>query len=322
MILQTRDPSMNRSLTMSMRATLLLFVGVLLTGCVSSTDSSTRARFQKPDAAFEAVVAALRTNDTAKAALMLGPESDDVLDSGDPVADRESHRAFVAMYDQAHNVQMTDVGAILSVGDEDWPLPIPVVQDERGWYFDTEEGLEEILDRRVGRNELATIQICLAYIDAQREYVSVDRDGDGLLEYAQKLRSSQGKKDGLYWPTPTSAGEPLSPFGNLAADASQEGYDLDRSSQDLRPYHGYYFRILKSQSRSAKGGDYDYLVGDSMIGGCALIAHPARYGISGVMTFIVNHDGVVYEKDLGKNTEERAAAIALFDPSGWKQSKQ
>jgi hypothetical protein len=321
MIFKTKNPSMNRSLTTSMRATLLVLVGVFLTGCVSSTDSSsTRTRFEKPDAAFEALVATVRTNDTAKAALMLGPELDDVLNSGDPVADRESHRAFVAMYDQAHNVQMTDVGAVLSVGNEDWPLPIPVVQDERGWYFDTEEGLEEVLDRRVGRNELATIQICLAYIDAQREYTSVDRDGDGLLEYAQKFRSSEGKKDGLYWPT--SAGEPLSPLGNLAADSSREGYNPDRSSQDLRPYHGYYFRILKSQSRSAKGGAYDYLVDDSMIGGCALIAHPARYGISGVMTFIVNHDGVVYEKDLGKNTEELAAAIALFDPSGWKRSKQ
>ena len=173
----------------------------------------------------------LRTNDTAKAALMLGPESDDVLNSGDPVADRERHRAFVAMYDQAHNVQMTDVGAVLSVGDEDWPLPIPVVQDERGWYFDTEEGLEEILDRRVGRNELATIQVCLAYIDAQREYASVDRDGDGLLEYAQKLRSSQGKKDGLYWPTSArGASEPARQPGSrgvrggLRPRSHQPGY--------------------------------------------------------------------------------------------------
>lgn len=277
-------------------------------------------RFEKPEAAFEALVAALRTDDTAKAALMLGPESEDVLNSGDPVADRESHRTFVAMYDQGHNVEMTDVGGVLSVGDEDWPLPIPVVQDERGWYFDTEEGLQEILDRRVGRNELTTMQVCLAYIDAQREYASVDRDGDGLLEYAQKIRSSPGKKDGLYWPT--SAGEPLSPLGSLAADASREGYDIERGGQDVSPFHGYYFRILKSQSRSAKDGAYDYLVGDSMIGGCALIAHPARYGISGVMSFIVNHDGVVHEKDLGKRTEERAAAIASFDPWGWKPSKQ
>jgi len=320
MVFQAKDPSMNRSLTMSIRATLLVLAGVLLTACASSSDSSTRTRFEKPEAAFEALVAALRTHDTAKAALMLGPESDDGLSSGDPVADREGRRAFVAMYDQAHNVQMTDVGAVLCVGNEDWPLPIPVVQDERGWYFDTEEGLEEILDRRVGRNELATIQVCLAYIDAQREYASVDRDGDGLLEYAQKIRSTPGKKDGLYWPT--SPGQPLSPLGSMAAEASEEGYEPDRPRDDLRPYHGYYFRILKSQSRSAKGGAYDYLVGDSMIGGCALIAHPARYGISGVMTFIVNHDGVVYEKDLGKNTEERAAAIALFDPSGWKRSKQ
>jgi hypothetical protein len=305
---------------MSIYAALLVLVGVILTACVSTSNSSTRTLFEKPEAAFEALVAALRAHDTAKAELILGSESDDVLNSGDPVADLESHRSFVAMYDQAHNVQMTDIGAVLNVGNEDWPLPIPLVQDERGWHFDTEEGLEEILDRRVGRNELATIQVCLAYIDAQREYVSVDRDGDGLLEYAQNVRSSQGKKDGLYWPT--STGEPLSPFGSLAAEASREGYNPDRASQNSRPYSGYYFRILKSQSRSAKGGAYDYLVGDSMIGGCALIAHPARFGISGVMTFIVNHDGVVYEKDLGKKTEEHAAAIALFDPSGWKRSKQ
>lgn len=306
---------MNRSLTMT-----LVLVGVLLSACASTPDTSTRTRFDTPEAAFEAIVAALRADDTAKAAVMLGPESDDVLNSGDPIWDRERHREFVAMYDHAHKVEMTDVGAVLTVGKEEWPLPVPVVDDERGWYFDTEEGIEEILDRRVGRNEIATIQVCLAYIDAQREYYSADRDGDELHEYAQKIRSAKGKKDGLYWAT--KKGETLSPLGSLAAEASAEGYDPDRANEEPRPYHGYYYRILKSQGGSAEGGAYDYLVDDSMIGGCALIAHPSRYGFSGVMSFIVNHDGVVYEKDLGQQTDKSAAAITSFDPKGWKRTKQ
>jgi len=298
-------------------AVLFVLGSGLLSGCASGPDTSKRTRFANFDAAFDALVAAVRTNDTARAAEMLGPEADDVISSGDPIADREKHRAFIASYDAAHQVRMTDGVAILSVGKEDWPLPIPVVQDAGGWYFDTEEGVEEILDRRVGRNELATIQSCLAYVDAQREYASVDRDGDGLLEYAQKVRSSKGKKDGLYWRS--SAGQPLSPLGDLAAEAAREGYDPNREGDEPRPYHGYYFRILTSQGAGADGGAYDYMAGDSMIGGCALIAYPARHGVSGVMTFMVNHDGVVFEKDLGERTAEAAASIGSFDPRNWKK---
>lgn len=306
-------------------ATVFVLAALLFTACGSVSDSkepdtSTRTRFQSAEAAFEALVAAVRAKDTEKASEILGPEVDDVIHSGDPVADRERHLLFLTMYDKAHSVEMTEAGAVLSVGEEDWPLPIPVVKDERGWYFDTEEGLEEILDRRVGRNELATIQVCLAYIDAQRDYASADRDGDGLLEYARKFRSSEGKKDGLYWPT--GEGETPSPLGDLVAEASQEGYDFESESRERRAYHGYYFRILESQAGSAKGGAYDYIVGDSMIGGCALIAEPSRYGISGVMTFIVSHDGVVYEKDLGEKTAELAAAIRAFDPTDWKRCEE
>lgn len=303
------------------RLAVLLVLGVLCTGCASGPDTSGRPRFETADAAFDALIAAMRSNDTAAAAVMLGPASDDVISSGDPVADREAHRQFLAMYDQTHRIDRTDAGMTLCVGTDDWPMPIPVVQDDDGWYFDTEEGIEEILDRRVGRNELATIQACLAYVDAQREYASKDRDGDGLLEYAQKIRSTPGKRDGLYWKT--IEGQTPSPLGDLAAEASREGYDPNREGDDPRPYHGYYFRILKAQGAAAKGGTYYYTNGDSMIGGCALIAHPARHGISGVMTFIVNHDGVVFERDLGPQTAEVVAGITVFNPEeGWKPVSQ
>lgn len=199
-------------------------------------------------------------------------------------------------------------------------MPIPVIRDDRGWYFDTEEGIEEMIDRRVGRNELATIQTCLAYVDAQRDYVSADRNGDGIMEYAQKIRSTPGKQDGLYWKS--GPGKPQSPLGDLAADAAQEGYDPDRASRDPRPYHGYYFRILTSQGDGAEGGAYDYMAGDAMMGGCALIAYPARYGISGVMSFMVNHAGVVFQRDLGNATAKRAQAVTAFDPAGWDAAEQ
>ena len=168
--------------------------------------------------------------------------------------------------------------------------------------------------------ELATIQTCLAYVDAQRDYASADRNGDGIMEYAQKIRSTPGNKDGLYWKS--APGQPQSPLGDLAADAAQEGYDPDRASREPRPYHGYYFRVLTSQGSGATGGAYDYMAGDAMMGGCALIAYPARYGISGVMSFMVNHDGVVFQRDLGNATVKRAQAVTSFDPSGWDAVEQ
>src|SRR5262245_57754776 len=194
------------------------------------------------------------------------------------------------------------------VGPDDFPLAIPIVPDGPSWRFDTAAGKEEILNRRIGQNELNTIQVCLAYVDAQREYYARDPDGNGLLQYSQAFASSKGRRDGLYWET--KAGEAPSPLGALVSRARGQGYT--KQSAGPVPYWGYYFRILTSQGKDAPGGAYDYLAQGRMIGGFALVAYPAQHGVSGVMTFIVNHDGVVYQKDLGRNTAEVARAMRQF----------
>ncbi len=180
------------------------------------------------------------------------------------------------------------------------------------WFFDTAAGKEEILNRRIGENELSTVQTLLAIVDAQREYAINDRDNDGILEYAEKFRSDPGKKNGLYWES--KEGEEASPLGPLAAQARKEGYTRKKAGDQPSPYHGYFYKILKEQGKNAPGGAYSYVVKGKMIGGFALVAYPATYGVSGIMTFIVNHDGTVYEKDLGKKTEAVAQAMTSFDP--------
>jgi hypothetical protein len=208
----------------------------------------------------------------------------------------------------------------LVIGNHDWPFPIPIVRKGETWVFDTMAGKEEMLNRRIGRNELNTIQTCQAYVDSQREYALKDRDGDGLLEYAQKFRSTAGKKDGLYWQA--MEGEEQSPLGEFAARAVKEGYTSKKPGDNPVPYHGYFYKILKAQGKNAPGGAYDYVVKGSMIGGFALVAYPAEYGNSGVMTFIVNHDGVVYEKDLGKDTAKIASTMTKYDPEKtWKKAE-
>ena len=214
----------------------------------------------------------------------------------------------------------TDSKMTLVVGEEEWPFPIPIVKKGESWLFDTKAGKEELLNRRIGRNELNTIQTCLAYVDAQREYAMKDRDGDGLLAYAQKFWSTKGKKDGLYWEA--KEGEEQSPLGLGAARAVREGYTPRKPGDKPSPFHGYFYRILKAQGKNAPGGAYDYVVKGKMIGGFALVAYPAEYGASGVMTFIVNHDGVVYEKDLGAETAKIASAMTKFDPDQtWKKAE-
>ncbi|MFI5324152.1 MAG: DUF2950 domain-containing protein, partial [Thermodesulfobacteriota bacterium] len=196
-----------------------------------------------------------------------------------------------------------------------------IVKKGERWIFDTEAGREEILNRRIGRNELNVIEVLHAYVDAQREYASKDRNGDGSLEFAQKLVSTNGKHDGLYWET--KEGEEMSPFGPLAAQAAKEGYNVKPQSDDYSPYHGYFYKILKGQGKSAHGGRYDYVVNGKMILGFALVAYPSKYGSSGIMTFIVNQEGVVYEKDLGKNTADIAQSMKWYDPDGsWKKFKE
>jgi len=270
--------------------------------------------FASPEKAVEALIAAIRSDDVRKIGVILGTGSDKLIRSGDRVADRQARERFIATYDQRSRIeQASETKATLLIGENDWPFPFPMVRRADKWAFDARSGADEILNRRIGRNELAAIQVCLAYVDAQREYALNEGSGNGLHAYAMKLVSAPGTKDGLYWPT--QEGEPSSPLGPLAAKAREEGYKG-------QPYHGYYYRILTAQGAAAPGGAYDYVIDDRMIGGFALIAYPARWGASGVMTFIVNHDGVVYQRNLGSRTAAIAASIARFDPdSNWSKAQ-
>jgi hypothetical protein len=287
-------------------------------GCLASAlplasafaaDAAQRS-FASPEEAVQALVTAVRAHDTPALIALFGEDHREIIESGDPVADRKGGERFIASYDAKHAlVQDGDTTQWLEVGEDEWPLPIPIVKEARGWRFDGEEGEEEIVARRIGRNELAAIQAVLAYVDAQREYYARDPDGAPMLHYARRFSSSPGKRDGLYYPT--GEGEEPSPLGELFEAASAEGYALGKG--DPKPYHGYYYRILEGQGAKAPGGAYGYVVGDYMIGGFGLVAYPATYGVSGVMTFLVNHEGDVYQADLGPETAEKAKALTLFD---------
>jgi len=275
--------------------------------------------FQSPEEAVKALFDAVKADDTKGLLAIFGPAGKEIISSGDEVADKTSRERFVKSYEEMNKlVKENDMKIILHVGNGDWPLPIPIVKVGEKWRFDTKEGKEEMLNRRIGRNELNAIQVCLAIVDAQREYAMKDQDGDGLLEYAQKFNSEKGKKDGLYWEV--KEGGEDSPLGPLAAKAVKEGYGGRKSGDKPAPYHGYYYRILKAQGKNAPGGAYDYVVKGNMIGGFALVAYPAEYGTSGIMTFIVNHEGVVYQKDLGNETGKISSAMTKFDPDKtWKK---
>jgi hypothetical protein len=269
--------------------------------------------FSSPEGAAAALVAAAKGDDTNALSAILGPDGKQLIFSGDKVADKNGRLRFVQLYEEKNRiVKESDVRAILEVGNDAWPFPIPIVEAGKGWRFDTKERKIEVLNRRMGRNERGAIQTCLAYVDAQREYASKDRNGDKVLEYAQKFRSEPGKRDGLYWEP--KEGEEQSPMGIFVANAKREGYGNKKSGDNPSPYHGYYYKILKAQGKNAPGGAYDYVLKGRMIGGFALIAYPAQYGSSGIMTFIVSHSGEVYEKDLGKRTSSVAQAIKIFDP--------
>ena len=276
--------------------------------------------FATPDAPVDALVQALKANDMKRLESLFGVEGVGLLASGDEVADQTDRQRFVSLYDEKHRMEkVSDDEEVLHAGNDDWPFPIPVVKENGKWYFDTEAGDDEVINRRIGRNELNTIQVCLAFVDAEREYALEDRDGDGVLEYAQKIRSSPGKMDGLFWPT--KEGEPPSPLGPLAARAVEEGYGKPVDDEPA-PYHGYFYRILTAQGENAAGGAFDYIIGGHMVGGFALVAYPAEYGSSGIMTFVVNSEGVVFQKDLGEGTEKAAQTIKAYDPdSSWKKAE-
>ena len=276
-------------------------------------------RFASLDDAVNALIDAVRSFDRKALGDILGPQGRTLVGSGDDVADRNAAQRFVAEYDKAHRLEGGGGQVILYVGPDDFPFPIPLVPDGPNWRWDIDAGREEILKRRIGRNELSTIQVCLAYVDAQREYYSQSHKRDGVREYAQRIASSPGKRDGLYWPTKSD--EPPSPLGPLVTRAQAAGYARGSGAASGRvPFHGYFYRILLRQGPGAPDGAYDYVVGGYMIGGFGLLAFPAVYGSSGVMTFIVNHDGVVYQKDLGPATARAAVAIQSFDPdTTWKR---
>ena len=281
--------------------------------------------FSSPEEGIAAFIDALRKDDKSALEAVLGPGSADIIDSGDAVADKNAREAFLKEYDEKNElVAVNDTTRTLEVGPSEWPLPIPVVRRDAGWTFDVDSGRDEILSRRIGRNEANAVEAALAYVDAQRDYATEDRNGDGILEYAQQFGSTNGMKNGLYWPT--QPGEPPSPLGPFFADAQSEGYFQGYANKGQpadrppEPYYGYRYLILTEQGPSATGGAYGYIVDGHMIGGFALIAYPDEYGVSGVMTFIVDHDGVVYQKDLGPDTEAIAAEITAYDPdSTWQR---
>jgi hypothetical protein len=272
--------------------------------------------FKSPEEAVKALVDATRADDTAALEALFGPGSKDMISSGDDVDDARGRAMFVKSYDDAHRLEkVSDKKRILYVGKDEWPMPVPIVKTGKRWHFNTLEGREEILSRRIGKNELGAIQTCLAIVDAEKEYATLDRDNNQLLEYAQKFESEKGKRDGLYWET--EPGAPLSPLGPLIARSVSEGYG---KTDQMAPYHGYFFKILTAQGENAPGGAYSYIVNGSLIGGFAVVAYPALYRSSGVKTFMVNHEGVVYEKDLGAGTEKLAASMTVYDPDkSWKK---
>ena len=244
---------------------------------------------------------------------MLGPGSEVLINSGDQNANSANRQKFVADYEVQHKLTEVDPGHdVLNVGPNDWPLPIPVVQVNGRWRFNSRAGAQELVDRRIGRNEIAAIRVSLTYVDAQRAYFEQSKQAGGAGEYAQFLASTRGQHDGLYWPA--AAGEPESPLGPLVAQAVEEGYPGDIEAGRQIPYQGYCFRVLKAQGSNAPGGAKDYLQNGRMTGGFALVAWPASFGSSGIMTFLVDQDGVVFQKDLGKGTAVEAAAMTRFDP--------
>jgi len=314
-----REPACNATSRSGLLSVVLAAL-ILVMSCATAraaAPTTGQKHFETPDEAVQALIDALRKDDKKQLGEVLGPGSGPLLFSGDKVADTRGREAFVREYDERHRLEAGGGKIVLYVGSDDYPFPIPVVPDGPSWRFDTEAGKEEILDRRVGRNERSAIQVCLAYVDAQREYYAQARKQGEVLEYAQRLASTPGKRDGLYWDA--KAGEPESPLGPFVAKARTEGYRKG-TQQGPTPYHGYYYRILTGQGPDAPGGTTDYVANGHMIGGFGLVAFPAQYGASGVMTFIVNHDGIVYQKDLGPNTATLARQMKLFNPdSSWRK---
>ncbi len=311
-----RNREMEMSRLQGLRVTVCaIFLTIFGLGGISHAAAAQPKTFASAEEAVKALIAAAKSNNDKEMLAIFGPGAKELVFSGDAVADQQRRARFLKAYDEKNRLVQQGNDMILVIGNEDWPFPIPVMKKGDSWVFDIARGREEILNRRIGENELYTIQVCRAIVDAQREYAMKDRDKNGLLEYAQKFRSDPGKKNGLYWDS--KAGEPQSPLGPITVRARGEGYQ-GNASGGPSPYHGYYYRILTAQGKDAPGGAYTYLVKGKMTGGFAVVAYPAEYGNSGVMSFIVNHDGKVFQKNLGANTASIAKSIKEYNPdSSW-----
>lgn len=299
---------------------LLLTLIIPLAAC-SKSNKPSFSMFASPDDAGNGLLAAAKSGDQKAVLAIFGPETKDIIFSGDAVQDKATVDAFVAAYGVMHRWRkMPDEGQILLIGADNFAFPIPLRKNGTGqWFFDTAAGKDEILARRIGRNELAVIGVCGALADAEAEYFSQHREDGGPNQYAMKFISDSGKQNGLYWES--AEGQQKSPLGPLVAFATAEGYSVKPNSH--LPFHGYYFHMLNRQGSHAQGGAKDYVVNGKMVGGFAFVAYPAEYRNSGVMTFIINQDGVLLEKDLGKTTPEIAAAMTEFDPdAGWSPVEQ
>jgi hypothetical protein len=299
------------------RSAATTIFAVFLVICIFSLPVGAEGRgrvFNSPEDGVKALIDSLEADDVKDALAILGPEGKEIILSGDEVADKAARERLVAAYREMHRLEKAENGesVVLSVGQNDWPFPIPLVKEGDTWVFDTHAGKEELINRMIGRNEFEAMDLCKVYVNAQRDYARKDWDNDGVLEYAQKFVSDTGKWNGLYWQA--AEDEIKSPLGPLYAEAAQEGYSLRKSGGKVQPFHGYYFRILKAQGKNAAGGAYQYVINGHMVAGFAMIAYPAQYGSSGIMTFTVSQDGRIYQKDLGPKTGAIALRIKAFDP--------
>jgi len=307
----------------SVRYTCLVAVGFTILVATATAQNATgeqaQKRFSTAEEAVQTVIKAAKANNKTELLSIFGSGAEDLFSSGDKVADRRARQLILVALNEKWSLASQGPNAkTLVIGNEEWPYPIPLVKDKTGWRFDTAAGREEILYRRIGRNELNTMKTCLIYVKAQKEYAQKGHDGKAAELFAQKLSSEPGKQDGLFWKS--GPGEELSPLGGFAAQASSEGYS--RSDSGPTPFHGYVFRLLKAQGPAAPGGAKNYVSNGEMKDGFALVAYPAEYRNSGVMTFIVNQDGIVYEKDLGEQTAQAASKITEYNPDkSWQKSR-
>jgi Protein of unknown function (DUF2950) len=288
----------------------VLVVG--LTTCIVTAQNAPQRTFASPDDAVKALIDAVKSGALPDIVAIFGRDGQELASSSDEATGRRNRQVFAAAASEGWRLVDEGQGKVLVIGREAWPFPVPLVKDANGWRFDTAAGKEEVLARRIGRNELAVIQVCRTYVAAQRLYASRPHDGKPAGLFAQRFSSTHGKQDGLYWPS--GRGQKRSPLGDLVAQAAEEGRPLTTATSPPQPFHGYYFRILTAQGPAAPGGAKNYVVSGDMSAGFALVAWPAEYDVTGVMTFVVNRDGVVYERDLGPTTRTIAPAMTAYDP--------